>query len=131
MSSCHKSSFSSGQRGFAADATPSSPEADQINPLLQAPTPGIAGLDGVGKPSDTAQAILRGASISPKKLNRFAAVVRGLHVEDALIQCKTSPQKAAKMCHRVSISMGSAMLGASDMGDTINHDWIHTFSPVD
>ena len=87
------------QRSFAADATPSSSEADQINPLLQAPSPGTAG--SLGRPSDTAQAILRGAAISPKKLNHFASVVRGLHVEDALIQCKASPLKAADMTHRV------------------------------
>ena len=94
-------SCSTSQRTFAADATPSSSEADQINPLLQAPSPGTAG--SLGRPSDTAQAILRGAAISPKKLNHFASVVRGLHVEDALIQCKASPLKAADMTHRVRL----------------------------
>ena len=90
------------QRSFAADASPSSSDADQINPLLQAPSPGTAG--SLGKPSDTAQAILRGAAISPKKLNRFASVIRGLHIEDALIQCQASPLKAANLTHTVRLS---------------------------
>lgn len=42
----------------------------------------------------------RNLAISPQKLNDFAKVVRGLHVEDALIQCAVSPKKAARLVHK-------------------------------
>lgn len=34
----------------------------------------------------------------------FAKVLRGLHLEDALIQCKMHPKKAAAMCHKTLLS---------------------------
>ena len=72
-----------------------------MNPLQQAPTPaggGAAAAAGAsplgpapvslagGEVSTLARAIARGISISPRKLNDFAKVVRGLPIQDALIQ---------------------------------------------
>jgi hypothetical protein len=85
-----------------------------MNPLQQAPTPaagkgraaagssplsgpaaadfGLGGGGGFGGPGageeagNISRAVTRGLSISPQKLNDFAKVVRGLHVQDALIQ---------------------------------------------
>lgn len=44
-----------------------------------------------------AHATLRGARISPRKLNQFVDVIRNQHIEDALIQCQIHPKKAARM----------------------------------
>lgn len=60
-----------------------------------------------------AQAILRHASISPKKLNPFAKMLRHSHVDDALIQCQISPKKAAKLCYQV---LRSAIANATVKG---------------
>ena len=48
-------------------------------------------------------AVLRGIHISPKKMNHFATLVRRMHVDDALAQCRLSPKKAAKICAGVSM----------------------------
>lgn len=40
---------------------------------------------------------LRGIAMSPKKINLFATLVRGMHVEDALAQCRLHPKKAGKI----------------------------------
>ncbi|KAI8112130.1 hypothetical protein M9434_003454 [Picochlorum sp. BPE23] len=48
-----------------------------------------------------ARAILRGARIGPRKLNTFVDVLRGLHIEDALIQCQVHHKKAARMCEKL------------------------------
>jgi hypothetical protein len=73
----------------AGDATP------VMNPLQQAPAPvpgagaSPLGPDVIlagGDVTDTSRAVSRGMSISPRKLNDFAKLVRGMHIEDALIQ---------------------------------------------
>ncbi|KAK9801352.1 hypothetical protein WJX73_008952 [Symbiochloris irregularis] len=85
--------------------------ADQVNPLLQTPSPQQQGQAATSAPRDYARAVLRGTQISPKKLNYFAAVIRRLHVDDALSQCELSPLKAAKICHKV---LASAMANATN-----------------
>jgi hypothetical protein len=100
-------------RQAAAAAAGDAPAAPTMNPLQQAPTPaagkgraaagasplsGPAAADfglgggGFGGPGageeagNISRAVTRGLSISPQKLNDFAKVVRGLHIQDALIQ---------------------------------------------
>lgn len=54
--------------------------------------------------TDTSRATSRNLSISPRKLNDFAKVVRGLAVQDALIQCSVSPKKSAKIVEKTLLS---------------------------
>lgn len=93
------------QRFSAAfHSTPSAREDDAktMNPLQKAPmsadlpkySPSRAG-------EKRARAVLRGARIGPRKLNQFVDVLRGLHVEDALIQCRVHHKKAARMCGKL------------------------------
>lgn len=77
-----------------------SPSAE-LNPLLQAPAPGDeAGTGGTSVSSHgpgKAGAKLRGIAMSPKKINLFATLIRRMHVEDALAQCRLHPKKAGKI----------------------------------
>lgn len=57
------------------------PASDNRRPLTLTPTV-------EGEAGTTSRAVARGLAISPHKLNDFAKVVRGLHVEDALIQVR-------------------------------------------
>ncbi|ABO95400.1 predicted protein, partial [Ostreococcus lucimarinus CCE9901] len=50
---------------------------------------------------ESASAILRGAKGSPKKFSAFLRLVRGLRVDDALIQCDMSPKRVAKTVAKV------------------------------
>lgn len=68
-----------------------------MNPLQQAPTPAsplggpaefALGPLGADEGAPVSTAVARGIAISPHKLNDFAKVVRGLHIEDALIQVR-------------------------------------------
>lgn len=47
------------------------------------------------------RSILRNCSISPKKLDLAARLVRRMHIDDALLQMKVKHKKAAKMVHEV------------------------------
>ncbi|EFN53873.1 hypothetical protein CHLNCDRAFT_136009 [Chlorella variabilis] len=102
--------------GLPAAAEGASPA---MNPLQQAPTPAggaaaaAAGASPLGpapvslaggEVSTLARAIARGISISPHKLNDFAKVVRGLPIQDALIQCRMSPKKSAKLVEKALLS---------------------------
>ena len=99
--------FHSSQKFRRAD------EPTTINPLQQAPVSSSVNEEDVEKmlkfsPSTAgekcARAILRGARIGPRKLNTFAALLRGLHIEDALIQCRVHHKKAARMCEKLLMS---------------------------
>ncbi|KAL4440559.1 hypothetical protein ABPG75_003560 [Micractinium tetrahymenae] len=106
-------------RHFHASAAPCWAAGDEglaMNPLQQAPAPAASsplGAPGVpfgmvplvdSEANMTSRAVARGLAISPQKLNDFAKVVRGLHVEDALIQCSISPKKAAKLVEKAILS---------------------------
>ncbi|PRW39363.1 50S ribosomal L22-like isoform X2 isoform A [Chlorella sorokiniana] len=86
--------------------------APSINPLQQAPapaTPAGSAADYELAPREelsgsVSRAHARGLPISPQKLNDFAKVVRGLHIEDALIQCSISPKKSAGLVRKVLLS---------------------------
>ncbi|WCJ34157.1 50S ribosomal protein L22 [Euphorbia peplus] len=49
----------------------------------------------------TVQAILKGIKQSPKKINLVAALVRGMRVEDALIQLQVTIKRASKTVYQV------------------------------
>ena len=51
--------------------------------------------------SERARAVLRGTKGSPKKFSAFLRVIRGLRVDDALIQCDLSPKRVAKTVGKV------------------------------
>ncbi|KAI7841487.1 hypothetical protein COHA_004880 [Chlorella ohadii] len=85
--------------------------APSVNPLQQAPAPASAGgaadykMAAVEELSGSvSRAHARSLTISPQKLNDFAKVVRGLHIEDALIQCEISPKKSAGLVRKVLLS---------------------------
>lgn len=54
----------------------------------------------ISKPSKV-QAILKGIKQSPKKVNLVAALVRGMRVEDALLQLQVAVKRAAKTVYQV------------------------------
>ncbi|KAG6628202.1 50S ribosomal protein L22, chloroplastic-like [Carya illinoinensis] len=54
----------------------------------------------VSKPSKV-QAVLKGIKQSPKKVNLVAALVRGMRVEDALLQLQVTVKRAAKTVYQV------------------------------
>lgn len=78
-----------------SNATPSSLYAETI----YGKTPSVYGVDRAG-------AKLRDISISEKKLNYFAKLIRRMHVEDALAQCKLQPKKAGAICAKVCTYSG-------------------------
>ena len=75
----------------------------RINPLQQAPGTGLLERETTTRSpasrygAQHAHATLRGAKISPRKLNEFVDIIRGEHIEDALIQCSIHTKKAARM----------------------------------
>jgi large subunit ribosomal protein L22 len=84
-----------------------------INPLQQVPATSIDQADETGQTGATAgvstsrmgekraHAVLRGARIGPRKLNSFVDVIRGVHIDDALIQCKIHNKKAARLTEKL------------------------------
>jgi len=103
-------------QSFHASSFPQNDDTAAVNPLQQTPLPlspkdgssdgatTIASLPSGIADSLTARAILRNVPISPRKLNEFARIIRGLHIEDALIQCKIHPKKSAQICEKVLLS---------------------------
>lgn len=81
----------------SADATPiSSP----LTPLLTSSTGSAEAEKAISKPSKV-QAVLKGIKQSPKKVNLVAALVRGMRVEDALLQLQVTVKRAAKTVYQV------------------------------
>ncbi|GMH07353.1 hypothetical protein Nepgr_009193 [Nepenthes gracilis] len=79
------------------DATPIS------SPLTPVLAPGSGKAEGqavVAKPGKV-QAVLKGIKQSPKKINLVAALVRGMRVEDALLQMQVTVKRAAKTVYQV------------------------------
>ncbi|KAL9254014.1 Large ribosomal subunit protein uL22-like protein [Drosera capensis] len=81
----------------SSDATPiSSP----LTPLLTSGSGEARNQAVIAKP-DKVQAVLKGINQSPKKVNLVAALVRGMRVEDALIQMQLTVKRAAKTVYQV------------------------------
>ena len=68
------------------------------SPAAAVPQP-VASAAAAGEPR-RARAIARNLSISPQKLNDFATVIRRMHVQDAVLQCRYSVKKAAKIVEK-------------------------------
>ncbi|KAK9820938.1 hypothetical protein WJX74_010517 [Apatococcus lobatus] len=103
-------SLQPGAAGMVTSTTGSTTEAG-VNPLMQGP-PSVspagavspanqvpARPSGGGNGATQATSILRNCSISPKKLDLAARLVRRMHIDDALLQMKVKHKKAAKMVH--------------------------------
>ncbi|KAJ4841097.1 hypothetical protein Tsubulata_027382 [Turnera subulata] len=90
----------SSSRKLLADASEESPVP---SPLTLAP------LSSSGKPEEQkalskpakVQAVLKGIKQSPKKINLVAALVRGMRVEDALLQLQVTVKRASKTVYQV------------------------------
>lgn len=76
--------------------------ASAVNPLQQTPSTLFApSIEGDSAEELRAKAILRNVAISPRKLNDFVRILRGLSLEDALIQCQAHHKKSAGICAKV------------------------------
>ncbi|KAK1275455.1 hypothetical protein QJS04_geneDACA003734 [Acorus gramineus] len=81
-------------------------KSDDLVPVSSPLTPVLPSGGGktegqmVSKPSKV-QAILKKIRQSPKKVNLVAALVRGMRVEDALLQLQVSVKRAAKTVYKV------------------------------
>ncbi|KAK0584219.1 hypothetical protein LWI29_009444 [Acer saccharum] len=81
----------------------SSDETPTSSPLTSALTVGSGKAEDkkvVSKPAKV-QAILKGIKQSPKKVNLVAALVRGMRVEDALLQLQVTIKRSAKTVYQV------------------------------
>lgn len=58
----------------------------------------------ITKPQDFAKCVLRQAPIGPRKLKRVCNMLRGMSVEEALLQCRLSVKKGAKLCEQAILS---------------------------
>ncbi|XP_004303405.1 PREDICTED: 50S ribosomal protein L22, chloroplastic-like [Fragaria vesca subsp. vesca] len=88
----------SSSRSLLAEEPVSSP----LRPLLTSSTAKTEehNQKSLTKPA-TVQAILKGIKQSPKKVNLVAALVRGMRVEDALLQLQVTVKRAAKTVYQV------------------------------
>ncbi|PRQ19999.1 putative ribosomal protein L22/L17 [Rosa chinensis] len=88
----------SSSRNLLAEEPVSSP----LTPLLTSTSakPEEHNQKSLTKPS-TVQAILKGIKQSPKKVNLVATLVRGMRVEDALLQLQVTVKRAAKTVYQV------------------------------
>ncbi|KAK1322661.1 hypothetical protein QJS10_CPA02g01151 [Acorus calamus] len=76
------------------------PVSSPLTPVLPSDGGKTEGQTVVSKPSKV-QAILKKIRQSPKKVNLVAALVRGMRVEDALLQLQVSVKRAAKTVYKV------------------------------
>ncbi|GAB4859885.1 hypothetical protein Ancab_011366 [Ancistrocladus abbreviatus] len=81
----------------SSDATP---VPSPLTPVL-ATSAGKAENQAVVAKPDKVQAVLKGIKQSPKKVNLVAALVRGMRVEDALLQMQVTVKRAAKTVFQV------------------------------
>ncbi|XP_015900442.3 uncharacterized protein LOC107433646 [Ziziphus jujuba] len=92
----------SSSRKLLADASEETPVRSPLTPVLAL----NSGKDedqkqkALSKPSKV-QAVLKGIKQSPKKVNLVAALVRGMRVEDALLQLQVTVKRASKTVYQV------------------------------
>lgn len=122
-------------RCFSESALPKEHESSQekedtahaMNPLQQVPVSAEKNYVESSAGRSRASAVLRGVAISPQKLNLFARLLRGLHIEDALIQCRMHHKKAAKICEKVLLSARANAInnhGLSDANLKVDETWV-------
>ncbi|KAJ8754521.1 hypothetical protein K2173_005682 [Erythroxylum novogranatense] len=92
-----QSGISSSVKLLAEEETP---VRSPLTPVLALNTGKPEETKAVSKPSKV-QAILKGIKQSPKKINLVAALVRGMRVEDALLQLQVTVKRASKTVYQV------------------------------
>ncbi|KAF5937848.1 hypothetical protein HYC85_025354, partial [Camellia sinensis] len=89
-----------GSRRLLADASDAAPIPSPLTPVLAIESGKTEDQTKVSKPSKV-QAVLKDIKQSPKKVNLVAALVRGMRVEDALLQLQVTVKRAAKTVYQV------------------------------
>ncbi|KAI3447371.1 hypothetical protein Pfo_004036 [Paulownia fortunei] len=87
-------------RSLLADSSEATPISSPLMPALPSSTGNTETQKAISKPSKV-QAVLKGIKQSPKKVNLVAALVRGMRVEDALLQLQVTVKRAAKTVYQV------------------------------
>ncbi|KAK6126521.1 hypothetical protein DH2020_039755 [Rehmannia glutinosa] len=87
-------------RILLADSSEATPISSPLIPALPSSTGTTETPKAISKP-EKVQAILKGIKQSPKKVNLVAALVRGMRVEDALLQLQVTVKRAAKTVYQV------------------------------
>ncbi|KAK6152236.1 hypothetical protein DH2020_014871 [Rehmannia glutinosa] len=87
-------------RILLADSSEVTPISSPLIPALPSSTGTTETPKAISKP-EKVQAILKGIKQSPKKVNLVAALVRGMSVEDALLQLQVTVKRAAKTVYQV------------------------------
>lgn len=85
----------------SSDATPISSPLIPISAHKAGQTESQTENQAVKPKPDKVQAVLKGIKQSPKKVNLVAALVRGMRVEDALLQLQVTVKRAAKTVYQV------------------------------
>ncbi|XP_027068766.2 39S ribosomal protein L22, mitochondrial-like isoform X1 [Coffea eugenioides] len=87
-------------RKLLADSSNETPISSPLTPALALSGGKAEPEKPVSKPSKV-QAVLKGIKQSPKKVNLVAALVRGMRVEDALLQLQVTVKRASKTVYQV------------------------------
>lgn len=90
----------SSSRNLLAKSSDETPISSPLTPRLAIDSGKAEDKKVVSKPA-TVQAVLKGIKQSPKKVNLVAALVRGMRVEDALLQLQVTIKRAAKTVYQV------------------------------
>lgn len=90
----------SSTRKLLADSSDATPSPSPLTPVLAIESGKAEDQKVVSKPSKV-QAVLKGIKQSPKKVNLVAELVRGMRVEDALLQLQVTIKRAAKTVYQV------------------------------
>lgn len=90
----------SSSRTLLADTSEEKPIPSPLTPALALTSGKPEEQKALSKPSKV-QAVLKGVKQSPKKVNLVAALVRGMRVEDALLQLQVTIKRAAKTVYQV------------------------------
>ncbi|OWM67839.1 hypothetical protein CDL15_Pgr010777 [Punica granatum] len=87
-------------RKLLASSSDGAPVSSPLTPSLITSGRATEAQKSVSKPAKV-QAVLKGIKQSPKKLNLVATLVRGMRVEDALLQLQVTVKRAAKIVYQV------------------------------
>ncbi|KAK9277131.1 hypothetical protein L1049_006670 [Liquidambar formosana] len=90
----------SSSRKLLVDSSDIEPIPSPLTPLLASSSGKTENQKAVSKPTKV-QAVLKGIKQSPKKVNLVAALVRGMHDEDALLQLQVTVKRAAKTVYQL------------------------------
>lgn len=91
--------FTSSRR-LLVESSDATPVSSPLIPVLPSSTGNTETQKVISKPSKV-QAVLKKIKQSPKKLNLVAALVRGMRVEDALLQLQVTVKRASKTVYQV------------------------------